>query len=85
MNLNNEVRIIDAFVDSLDMGKLGFKTELAKEGRPGYDPQNMLKLYIYGYLNQTRSSRRLQKEASRFKSFIELCNKAGALKMYRGI
>ena len=61
------------------------KTELAKEGRPGYDPQDMLKLYIYGYLNQTRSSRRLQKEASRFKSFIELCNKAGALKMYRGI
>ena len=65
VNLNNEVRIIDAFVDSLDMGMLGFKAEPAKEGRPGYDPRDMLKLYIYGYLNQTRSSRRLQKEASR--------------------
>lgn len=62
---NSEVRIIDAFVDSLDMGNLGFKAEPAKEGRPGYDPKDMLKLYIYGYLNQTRSSRRLQKEAAR--------------------
>ena len=48
VNLNNEVRIIDAFVDSLDMGMLGFKAEPAKEGRPGYDPRDMLKLYIYG-------------------------------------
>ena len=48
---DNEVRIIDAFVDALDIGKHGFKAEPATEGRPGYDPRDMLKLYIYGYLN----------------------------------
>ena len=65
VNMNNEVRVIDAFVDSLNMGTLGFKAAPANEGRPGYDPKDMLKLYVYGYLNHTRSSRRLQKEASR--------------------
>ena len=62
---DNEVRVIDAFIDSLSMGKLGYKDEPAKEGRPGYDPRDMLKLYVYGYLNHIRSSRRLQKEAGR--------------------
>lgn len=62
---NNEVRVIDAFIDSLAIGEMGFKAEPAKEGRPGYDPRDMLKLYVYGYLNHIRSSRRLQKEASR--------------------
>lgn len=62
---DNEVRVIDAFVDSLDIADLGFKAKPAKEGRPGYNPRDMLKLYIYGYLNQIRSSRRLQKEAAR--------------------
>lgn len=62
---DNEVRVIDAFVESLNVGKLGFKDEPAKEGRPGYDPKDMLKLYVYGYLNHIRSSRRLQKEARR--------------------
>ncbi len=62
---NNEVRAIDIFIDSLDMGSMGFKTEPAREGRPGYDPRDMLKLYMYGYLNHIRSSRRLQKEAGR--------------------
>lgn len=62
---DNEVRAIDAFVDSLDIGTMGFKEEPAKEVRPGYDPRDMLKLYIYGYLNHIRSSRRLQKEAGR--------------------
>lgn len=62
---DNEVRVIDAFIESLNFGKLGFKDEPAKEGRPGYDPRDMLKLYVYGYLNFIRSSRRLQKEAGR--------------------
>lgn len=62
---DNEVRAIDAFIDSLDIGTMGFKEEPAKEGRPGYDPRDMLKLYMYGYLNHIRSSRRLQKEAGR--------------------
>ena len=62
---DNEVRAIDAFIDSLDIGTMGFKAEAAKEGRPGYDPHDMLKLYMYGYLNHIRSSRRLQKEAAR--------------------
>lgn len=62
---DNEVRAIDAFIDSLDIASMGFKAEPAREGRPGYDPRDMLKLYMYGYLNHIRSSRRLQKEASR--------------------
>jgi transposase len=47
----NEVRFIDAFVDSLEMGKLGFKTKFTENGRPAYPPSDLLKLYIYGYLN----------------------------------
>lgn len=62
---DNEVRAIDAFIDSLDISLMGFKANPAKEGRPGYDPRDMLKLYMYGYMNHIRSSRRLQKEASR--------------------
>lgn len=62
---DNEVRAIDAFINSLDISLMGFKADPAKEGRPGYDPRDMLKLYMYGYLNHIRSSRRLQKEASR--------------------
>jgi len=62
---DNEVRVINAFIDSLDMGRMGFKAEPAQEGRPGYDPRDIQKLYMYGYLNQIRSSRRLQKEAAR--------------------
>ena len=61
----NEVRVIDAFIDGLDIETMGFKAEAAREGRPGYDPRDMLKLYMYGYSNHIRSSRRLQKEAAR--------------------
>ena len=61
----NPVRVIDAFVDSLNMAELGFKSEPAMEGRPGYDPRDMIKLYVYGYQNKIRSSRRLQREAGR--------------------
>lgn len=63
---DNPVRVIDAFVDGLDMRALGFERAApADEGRPGYDPRDLLKLYIYGYLNRTRSSRRLERETHR--------------------
>jgi transposase len=58
---DNVVRVIDVFVDRLDMGELGFaKAKLKACGRPPYDPAMLLKLYIYGYMNRTRSSRRLE-------------------------
>ena len=53
-------RLIDAFVNSLDLQKYGVK-EAAKEGRPTYDPKGLLKLYIYGCRNEIRSSRKLQR------------------------
>lgn len=60
------VRIIDAFVDSLDFVALGFeRARSANTGRPGYDPRDLLKLYVYGYLNEVRSSRRLERECHR--------------------
>lgn len=60
------VRVIDAFVDGLDLAGLGFsKVEAEATGRPPYWPGDLLKLYLYGYLNQLRSSRRLAKEAVR--------------------
>jgi transposase len=62
----NPVRFIDPFVDTLNLEKLGFKHSiLAETGRPSYDPSDLLKLYIYGYLNQVRSSRKLEKECHR--------------------
>jgi transposase len=63
---NNICRVIDAFVRSLDMTELGFKYAKTKEtGRPPHDPAHMLMLYVYGYLNRIRSSRRLEAEAHR--------------------
>ncbi len=59
------VRFIDFFVDELDLMGMGFKTEPADTGRPGYHPATMLKLYIYGYLNQVSTSRSLEREAQR--------------------
>lgn len=63
---DNSVRLIDAFIDKLDLEKLGF-TKMAhkSEGRPPFAPQVLLKLYLYGYLNKIRSSRKLEKECSR--------------------
>lgn len=59
-------RVIDAFVAGLDLGKLGFaKASPAATGRPPYDPADLLKLYVYGYLQQVRSSRRLEAECKR--------------------
>ncbi len=62
---DNPVRVIDVFVDDLDLNKMGFKTMPAETGRPSYHPSTMLKLYIYGYLNRIQSSRRLEREAGR--------------------
>ena len=61
---DNTVRAIDGFVNGLDLEKLGFAT-IAPQGRPPYDPADLLKLYIYGYMNRMRSSRRLELECGR--------------------
>ena len=62
----NPVRVIDAFVDGLSIEKLGFtKAKPAETGRPAYNPRDLLKLYIYGYFNKIRSSRKLMKECQR--------------------
>ena len=66
VGLDNTVRFIDAFVDSLDLAAAGFERAAPKAtGRPGYDPADLLKLYIYGYLNRVRSSCRLEAESKR--------------------
>jgi transposase len=63
---DNPVRVIDVFVDELDLGGLGFgRVAPRATGRPGYHPSVLLKLYIYGYLNRVQSSRRLEREAGR--------------------
>ena len=63
---NHPVRFMDGFVDSLDLQALGFERAIPKEtGRPPYNPGDLLKLYIYGYLNRIRSSRKLEAEAGR--------------------
>ena len=63
---DNPVRAIEAFVDGFDLAKAGFVRAEAKEtGRPGYHPGDLLKLYLYGYLNRVRSSRRLEAECRR--------------------
>jgi transposase len=61
----NPVRVIDVFIDDLDISGLGFRAEAPAMGRPAYHPKMMLKLYVYGYLNRVQSSRRLEVEAQR--------------------
>ena len=64
VNEDNPVRVVDVFVDELDLGGLGFsRVEPLATGRPSYHPSILLKLYIYGYLNRVQSSRRLEREA----------------------
>jgi transposase len=65
IGLDNEVRLIDVFVDSLALESFGFKIEHTENGRPAYHPGDLLKLFIYGYMNKIRSSRRLEKESKR--------------------
>jgi transposase len=63
---DNQVRFIEAFVNRLDLGALEFTKAAPEErGRPAYDPRDLLKLYIYGYLNEIRSSRKLERETKR--------------------
>jgi len=63
---DNPVRLIDAFVDKLQLQKVGFtNTSCKREGRPPFDPALLLKLYLYGYLNKIRSSRKLERESNR--------------------
>lgn len=73
---NSPVRVIDAFVSSLDLQDLQFERSLpASTGRPGYDPADLLKLYVYGYLNEVRTSRRLEREARRNVELLWLLNR----------
>lgn len=66
VNDENTVRVIDVFIDELDLTKLGFKgVNLKTTGRPRYHPATLLKLYLYGYLNRVQSSRRLETECQR--------------------
>jgi transposase len=62
---DNEVRLIDLFVESLNLSDFGFAFDFVENGRPAYHPSDLLKVYIYGYLNRTRSSRALEKDCSR--------------------
>jgi transposase len=72
---DNPVRIIDVFVDSCKLEEFGFThVRHAKEGRPPYHPGDLLKLYIYGYLNRIRSSRALEKECKRNMELMWLLN-----------
>jgi transposase len=63
---DNPVRVVDVFVDELDLASLGFeRVDPASTGRPAYHPATLLKIYIYGYLNRVQSSRRLERESQR--------------------
>jgi len=62
---DNEVRMIDLFVDSLSIKDYGFRTDFTENGRPAYHPTDLLKLFIYGYMNKVRSTRDLEKECHR--------------------
>jgi transposase len=63
---DNPVRVIEAFVEVLDLARLGFaRLEPNETGRPAYHPATLLRIYLYGYLNRIQSSRRLEQEANR--------------------
>jgi len=62
---DNEVRIIDLFVDSLSIKDYGFRKDFTENGRPAYHPADLLKLFIYGYMNKIRTTRDLEKECKR--------------------
>jgi transposase len=73
---DHPVRVVDAFVDTLNLRRLGFSKVAAEAtGRPPYLPGDLLKLYLYGYLNQVRSSRRLEREAQRNLEVLWLINR----------
>ena len=73
---DNPVRAVEAFVEGLDLGALGFGgVDPKATGRPAYHPSVLLKLYIYGYLNRVQSSRRLEREAGRNVEVMWLCGR----------
>ena len=73
---NSSVRVVEAYINSLDLEGLGFsRTQPKDTGRPPYDPKDLLKLYVYGYMNRIRSSRRLEAEAKRNLEAIWLLQK----------
>ncbi len=65
IDTENPVRVVDAFIDALHLAELGFDIVPEATGRPGYHPATLLKIYLYGYLNQIQSSRRLERECAR--------------------
>src|ERR1700676_5415049 len=76
VSIDDPVRVIDAFVDTLDLAALGFSRVAAEEmGRPPYAPGDLLKLYIYGYLHRVRASRRLEAETQRNVQVMWLINR----------
>src|SRR5260221_1028707 len=76
VGVNDPVRVIDAFVDTLDLAVLGFSRVEAEEmGRPPYAPGDLLKLYIYGYLHRVRASRRVEAETRRNVQVMWLLNR----------
>ena len=85
VNENNQVRAIDDYVEMLDTAKLGFTNASLNraEGRPAYHPKLLLKIYIYGYLNKVRSSRKLEQEIDRNIEMMWLC--AGLKPRYKTI
>src|SRR5215510_5194205 len=62
---DNPVRVIEAFIDELELARLGFDVVPETTGRPAYHPSTLLKIYLYGYLNRVQSSRRLERETQR--------------------
>src|ERR1700677_2268945 len=75
---DNPVRVIDVFIDELDLEALGFSGVVPKAtGRPAYHPSTLLKIYLYGYLNRIQSSRRLEREASRNLELMWLTGRLG--------
>src|SRR3981081_4378491 len=84
VSVANPLRFINAFVDGLDLKAAGFERVEAKAtGRPGYAPSDLLKLYIYGYLNRVRSSRRLEMESHRNIEVIWLLKPEAGLQDHR--
>jgi transposase len=76
VSIDDPVRVIDAFVETLDLAALGFSKVAAEEmGRPPYAPGDLLKLYVYGYLHRVRSSRRLEAETQRNVQVMWLINR----------
>ena len=77
---DNPLRVIEAFVDELDLGAAGFAHVVPKAtGRPGYGPADLLKLPIYGYLNRVRSSRRLEAETHRTQAYVHEATRTGPI------